>query len=188
MPFCLLWCINSLILNKDKSTSLKRCLSCSSVCLEELFCRICHEDQSCGELLSPCECSGSLATVHRTCLEQWLTTSNMGHCELCRHQFALERLPKPLTEVIIHQYSYKSIVFLKCSYIWNETRGRVRWISLMLMDLLLLAGSVVLLKPLSWRARLDGVSSSRCWAEDRTGTVFFFLFACAVICWLSPAR
>ncbi|XP_024911551.1 E3 ubiquitin-protein ligase MARCH3-like isoform X2 [Cynoglossus semilaevis] len=69
-----------------------------SVCLEELFCRICHEDQSCGELLSPCECSGSLATVHRTCLEQWLTTSNMGHCELCRHQFALERLPKPLTE------------------------------------------------------------------------------------------
>ncbi|XP_053279077.1 E3 ubiquitin-protein ligase MARCHF3 [Pleuronectes platessa] len=69
-----------------------------SVCAEELFCRICHEDRTSGELLSPCECSGSLAMVHRACLEQWLTTSNSSHCELCHHQFALEHLPKPLTE------------------------------------------------------------------------------------------
>ncbi|XP_047437633.1 E3 ubiquitin-protein ligase MARCHF3 [Mugil cephalus] len=69
-----------------------------SLCSEEPFCRICHEDQTSGELLSPCECSGTLAMVHRTCLEQWLTASNSGHCELCHHQFALERLPKPLTE------------------------------------------------------------------------------------------
>uniref|UniRef100_A0A672GLZ6 RING-CH-type domain-containing protein n=1 Tax=Salarias fasciatus TaxID=181472 RepID=A0A672GLZ6_SALFA len=64
----------------------------------ELFCRICHEGPAAGELLSPCECSGSLAMVHRACLEHWLTFSNSGHCELCHHQFALERLPKPLTE------------------------------------------------------------------------------------------
>ncbi|XP_029949716.1 E3 ubiquitin-protein ligase MARCHF3 [Salarias fasciatus] len=65
---------------------------------DELFCRICHEGPAAGELLSPCECSGSLAMVHRACLEHWLTFSNSGHCELCHHQFALERLPKPLTE------------------------------------------------------------------------------------------
>ncbi|KAK2853384.1 hypothetical protein Q5P01_006045 [Channa striata] len=65
---------------------------------EELFCRICHEGKASGELLSPCECSGSLAMVHRACLEHWLTASNSNHCELCHHQFALERLPKPLTE------------------------------------------------------------------------------------------
>lgn len=65
---------------------------------EEQFCRICHEDRASGELLSPCECSGSLAMVHRSCLEQWLTASNSGHCELCHHQFVLEHLPKPLTE------------------------------------------------------------------------------------------
>ncbi|KAG7481905.1 hypothetical protein JOB18_007718 [Solea senegalensis] len=70
----------------------------SSVCAEEPFCRICHEDGASGELLSPCDCSGSLAMVHRACLEQWLTTSNSGHCELCHHQFALKRMPKPLTE------------------------------------------------------------------------------------------
>ncbi|XP_070764670.1 E3 ubiquitin-protein ligase MARCHF3 [Enoplosus armatus] len=69
-----------------------------SPCSEEPFCRICHEGRATGELLSPCECSGSLAMVHRACLERWLTASNSSHCELCRHQFALERLPKPLTE------------------------------------------------------------------------------------------
>ncbi|CAN9506847.1 unnamed protein product [Ophioblennius macclurei] len=65
---------------------------------DEVICRICHEGPATGELLSPCECSGSLAMVHRGCLEHWLTASNSGHCELCHHQFALERLPKPLTE------------------------------------------------------------------------------------------
>ncbi|KAM3625713.1 uncharacterized protein V6R79_016479 [Siganus canaliculatus] len=65
---------------------------------EELFCRICHEGRASGELLSPCECSGTLAMVHQACLEHWLTASNSSHCELCHHQFALERLPKPLTE------------------------------------------------------------------------------------------
>ncbi|XP_005726439.1 E3 ubiquitin-protein ligase MARCH3 [Pundamilia nyererei] len=65
---------------------------------EEQFCRICHEGRASGELLSPCECSGSLASVHRSCLEQWLTASDSGHCELCHHQFVLEHVPKPLTE------------------------------------------------------------------------------------------
>ncbi|XP_026150124.1 E3 ubiquitin-protein ligase MARCH3 [Mastacembelus armatus] len=69
-----------------------------SLCSEELFCRICHEGRVSGELLSPCKCSGSLAMVHRACLEHWLTASNSSHCELCNHQFTLERLPKPLTE------------------------------------------------------------------------------------------
>ncbi|KAM8763407.1 E3 ubiquitin-protein ligase MARCHF3 [Acanthopagrus schlegelii] len=69
-----------------------------SLCSEEPFCKICHEGRITGELLSPCECSGSLAMVHRACLEHWLTASNSSHCELCHHQFALERLPKPLTE------------------------------------------------------------------------------------------
>ncbi|XP_040021477.2 E3 ubiquitin-protein ligase MARCHF3 [Gasterosteus aculeatus] len=65
---------------------------------EEPFCRICHEGTASGELLSPCQCCGSLAMVHRACLEHWLTASNSSHCELCHHQFALERLPKPLAE------------------------------------------------------------------------------------------
>ncbi|KAL1007505.1 hypothetical protein UPYG_G00087680 [Umbra pygmaea] len=65
---------------------------------EEPFCRICHEGGSVGELLSPCECSGTLAMVHRACLEHWLTASHSSCCELCHHQYSLERLPKTLTE------------------------------------------------------------------------------------------
>uniref|UniRef100_A0A3B4GXQ0 E3 ubiquitin-protein ligase MARCH3-like n=1 Tax=Pundamilia nyererei TaxID=303518 RepID=A0A3B4GXQ0_9CICH len=78
-------------------TSCRLC-SCVALCSEEQFCRICHEGRASGELLSPCECSGSLASVHRSCLEQWLTASDSGHCELCHHQFVLEHVPKPLTE------------------------------------------------------------------------------------------
>uniref|UniRef100_A0A3B3Q389 Uncharacterized protein n=1 Tax=Paramormyrops kingsleyae TaxID=1676925 RepID=A0A3B3Q389_9TELE len=66
--------------------------------IEELFCRICHEGGGAEQLLSPCECSGSLASVHRSCLERWLTASSTGRCELCRFEFALERQPRPLTE------------------------------------------------------------------------------------------
>ncbi|XP_056135312.1 E3 ubiquitin-protein ligase MARCHF3 [Lampris incognitus] len=69
-----------------------------SLSSEEPFCRICHEGGGSGELLSPCECSGTLAMVHRACLEHWLTASNSSNCELCHHQFPLERLPKPFTE------------------------------------------------------------------------------------------
>ncbi|XP_048886942.1 E3 ubiquitin-protein ligase MARCHF3 [Brienomyrus brachyistius] len=73
-------------------------LAVSSGSSEELFCRICHEGRGAEQLLSPCECSGSLASVHRSCLERWLTASSTGRCELCRFEFALERQPRPLTE------------------------------------------------------------------------------------------
>lgn len=74
-------------------------VSVFSLNAEEPFCRICHEGSSAGDLLSPCECAGSLAMVHRVCLERWLTASATSHCELCHFEFALEKLPKPLTEV-----------------------------------------------------------------------------------------
>ncbi|XP_067873707.1 E3 ubiquitin-protein ligase MARCHF3-like [Heterodontus francisci] len=62
------------------------------------ICRICHEPSDKENLLSPCECSGTLGTVHRSCLEQWLAASCSSHCELCHFEFALERMPRPLTE------------------------------------------------------------------------------------------
>ena len=81
--------------------SLSVSLSGALASSDEPFCRICHEGGTSGELLSPCECSGTLAMVHRACLEHWLTSSNSSHCELCHYQFSLERLPKPFTEVRI---------------------------------------------------------------------------------------
>lgn len=70
----------------------------TSVDSEEQFCRICHEGPGSEPLLSPCDCSGTLALVHQSCLEHWLTSSNSSHCELCQHHYSLERQPKPLSE------------------------------------------------------------------------------------------
>ncbi|NXE68621.1 MARH3 ligase, partial [Calcarius ornatus] len=51
-----------------------------------------------AELLSPCECTGTLGTIHRSCLERWLSSSNTSYCELCHFRFAVERKPRPLVE------------------------------------------------------------------------------------------
>ncbi|NXP76664.1 MARH3 ligase, partial [Ramphastos sulfuratus] len=65
---------------------------------DQPMCRICHEGSSQEDLLSPCECMGTLGTIHRSCLEHWLSSSNTSSCELCHFRFAVERRPRPLLE------------------------------------------------------------------------------------------
>ena len=50
-------------------------------------------------LISPCWCSGSLAYVHRSCLEKWLTTKKQTNCDLCKYEFITKMKYKPLKEV-----------------------------------------------------------------------------------------
>ncbi|KAF5306134.1 hypothetical protein FQR65_LT07410 [Abscondita terminalis] len=57
-------------------------------------CRICHGGESNGDLLSPCQCRGSIALTHMECLERWLKESATSHCELCRYHYTLLRQPK----------------------------------------------------------------------------------------------
>lgn len=74
---------------------------CLSFCLfsDGPICRICHEGGNGEGLLSPCDCTGTLGTVHKSCLEKWLSSSNTSYCELCHTEFVVERRPRPLTEV-----------------------------------------------------------------------------------------
>ncbi|XP_028273828.1 E3 ubiquitin-protein ligase MARCH3-like isoform X1 [Parambassis ranga] len=65
---------------------------------ENPMCRICHDSGAQEELLSPCECSGTLATIHRSCLEHWLSASGTSYCELCHYQFTVQRKSRPLLE------------------------------------------------------------------------------------------
>lgn len=37
---------------------------------------------------------GTVAFVHKTCLEKWLSESNSTACELCHHVYETERVPK----------------------------------------------------------------------------------------------
>ncbi|KPP60911.1 E3 ubiquitin-protein ligase MARCH2-like [Scleropages formosus] len=72
---------------------------CPLLCLSDgPICRICHEGGNGEGLLSPCDCTGTLGTVHRSCLEKWLSSSNTSYCELCHTEFSVERRPRPLTE------------------------------------------------------------------------------------------
>ncbi|KAJ8945748.1 hypothetical protein NQ318_012070 [Aromia moschata] len=52
-----------------------------------IACRICHTTTPNECLISPCNCKGSLAYVHLSCLERWLNQSSRSYCELCMYQY-----------------------------------------------------------------------------------------------------
>lgn len=55
---------------------------------DEVFCRLCYgtkyDDSS---LIEPCLCKGTVAKVHRQCLEKWLNRIGSKKCELCLFEF-----------------------------------------------------------------------------------------------------
>ncbi|KAK9889535.1 hypothetical protein WA026_006890 [Henosepilachna vigintioctopunctata] len=59
-----------------------------------VLCRICYDADSREELITPCRCKGTVAYVHRSCLETWLAEANATNCELCHQTFQTERTPK----------------------------------------------------------------------------------------------
>ncbi|XP_062366195.1 E3 ubiquitin-protein ligase MARCHF2 isoform X3 [Cinclus cinclus] len=83
------------------------------------ICRICHEGGNGEGLLSPCDCTGTLGTVHKSCLEKWLSSSNTSYCELCHTEFVVERRPRPLTEV---SFRYHCQLYSE----WRRTNQKVR--------------------------------------------------------------
>ena len=52
-------------------------------------CRICMEP---GNLIQPCNCTGTAAHVHKECLETWLKTSNRTNCEICLFEYEIIRV------------------------------------------------------------------------------------------------
>ncbi len=46
-------------------------------------------------MISPCACTGTMAHVHKECLEKWIAVSHRSTCELCHTPFdgSLVRLP-----------------------------------------------------------------------------------------------
>ncbi|GAB6024982.1 E3 ubiquitin-protein ligase MARCHF3 [Chamberlinius hualienensis] len=65
------------------------------------ICRICHDGDSKEDLVTPCNCTGSMAMVHRSCLERWLSSSNSDACEICKFKFVIFREPMPFREWIL---------------------------------------------------------------------------------------
>ncbi|XP_018565569.1 E3 ubiquitin-protein ligase MARCH3-like [Anoplophora glabripennis] len=64
------------------------------VSIISVACRICYDNEREEELINPCRCKGTVAFVHRSCLETWLGESNTTTCELCHQEFKTERTPR----------------------------------------------------------------------------------------------
>ena len=76
-------------------------------------CRICLEEDSTYDFITPCECSGTLSNVHRKCLSIWLATIEPDDirsikCEICHTNYLFE------TNYSYKQYLCKFIFY--CSY------------------------------------------------------------------------
>lgn len=54
---------------------------------EEKCCRYCFEDESVAKLISPCDCRGSAAYIHKRCALKWMLVSEHTVCELCNVKF-----------------------------------------------------------------------------------------------------
>lgn len=57
------------------------------------FCRICYGSQI-ENMIEPCSCRGTIAHVHKQCLEKWLSEKESKTCELCAHKYNVEVVPK----------------------------------------------------------------------------------------------
>lgn len=56
----------------------------------DAMCRICYRSD--GSMIEPCRCKGSIAKVHRLCLETWLDyRENYTACELCSFEYKVKK-------------------------------------------------------------------------------------------------
>lgn len=74
---------------------------------EDVFCRICKDDDSEGKLATPCDCKGSIAYAHSFCLQKWIESKaaqSSLSCEICRvpYRIVARRLiqKQPLVDFI----------------------------------------------------------------------------------------
>lgn len=59
----------------------------SSLDADSPLCRICFCQDFARNFISPCLCKGTVADVHKACLERWLSRQGTSKCDLCSFQF-----------------------------------------------------------------------------------------------------
>lgn len=81
-------------------------------------CRYCFESN--GNLISPCDCSGSQLFVHIACIKEWMELSGQINCRICGSQFRgieiqainLNSHIRALTVILINLIAFISLYFL----------------------------------------------------------------------------
>ena len=72
--------------------------SIKQIPVNDKACRICLESEikveTTGELISPCQCTGTVKHVHEECLKKWILSSRISidkaKCELCNSKLLIE--------------------------------------------------------------------------------------------------
>ncbi|KAM3719384.1 E3 ubiquitin-protein ligase [Dirofilaria immitis] len=100
----------------------------------KLNCRICLEEDNESDLISPCECRGSLQFVHTQCLQHWFDVMHERRCQICKTQYELEdRGMKPYTEWTLPQPlsdDWEDQLDFKCALFWLIFMSRVTYVML----------------------------------------------------------
>eukprot|EP00775_Hariotina_reticulata_P007666 gene7666-7869_t len=50
-------------------------------------CRICLEEDTLGNLESPCGCTGTQQYAHKDCIQKWVNEKHNNQCEICQKQY-----------------------------------------------------------------------------------------------------
>ncbi|CAE1260856.1 MARCH3 [Acanthosepion pharaonis] len=126
---------------------------------EEDCCRICHNSQQyANDLVSPCNCSGSLGKMHISCLSQWLQLSKRQKCELCGYKYTFAReslkfidfLRDPELRRTHRQLFFVSIFFLirlKFLHFFGRLNTKILFLSLSLSQVLSLFFKYPMISP-----------------------------------------
>lgn len=67
---------------------------------ESAVCRICFFGEDKRPLLKPCHCRGTIGYVHKECLQQWITRTADGKCQICHFQFTVRKQSKPFWRLL----------------------------------------------------------------------------------------
>lgn len=72
----------------------------NDIVLNMNYCRICFESEP-PELISPCDCNGTIKWVHRECLETWIKASGSKECEICKKEYNMGVIIIEVVDILI---------------------------------------------------------------------------------------
>lgn len=72
-----------------------------------ILCRICYSSDLKESLLQPCDCSGTMGLIHRTCLEKWLSQCNKNQCEICNFNYDVQRKKRGISQWLFRPINNK---------------------------------------------------------------------------------
>lgn len=84
----------------------------SNVSSGRAVCRICYQDDQLESFSVPCQCLGSMANIHLSCMAKWMQFRHLTTCELCQQQIVIRYKTKPLKKWVLPKTWPTPIIFV----------------------------------------------------------------------------